>query len=587
MKTQPTSHGISIRVLPPIAVTELRWLAGAVIVLLLVAQVPPTVERLLGPPNRVHIGTYMYVQDFSYYLSAMREGAASSSWLIHNPFTAEQHSAAFMYPLYVGVGKLAAATNVPPLSVYNVLETLGRVILPTSLYVFIAAFVPGVRLRRIAFILGMIGGGLAIWERSVEVIFNLPPLLGIKGAMEYITFTTMLLSPHLTLGFSALLLSIVFFAAAARGSRTALGLLFVSVAAISLLNSFSLPVTLATFGGYFVLRSVQERKLHTSSFLACLVAGVASAPFLVYNLAVFARDPFWAAVYLGLRVLSEPRPWDLPVDFGVVFLLAVVAVVAELRARRRDRATLGKEPAQGQARTEWERPFADRGLLLTWLLTIIVFSHAPVPYQNRFLLGLQPGLSVFAAYGLLIACEAAAAALQRHGLLESRARAMGHRLVSYPILILAAGTFLVVFASVNIAVATDAPSAQYRVDRDTYALAQWLAANTGRDDVILAAPGTSNVLAGMITGRVVAGHPVAINYDQKVITIGSLYRGEMSESEARSFLKANRTSYLVTGTEERVVGGSDPGVQLHLPVVMKIGQAIAYAIPRTELDRLR
>src|SRR5438128_1274966 len=73
------------RVLPEISRSERRWLATVTLLLVLLAQGPPTVERLWGLTDRVHVGTYWYHTDFSAYLAAMREGASSPSWLIRNP----------------------------------------------------------------------------------------------------------------------------------------------------------------------------------------------------------------------------------------------------------------------------------------------------------------------------------------------------------------------------------------------------------------------------------------------------------------------------------------------------------------------
>jgi hypothetical protein len=90
---------------------------------------------------------------------------------------------------------------------------------------------------------------------------------------------------------------------------------------------------------------------------------------------------------------------------------------------------------------------------------------------------------------------------------------------------------------------------------------------------------TGNVLAGMLSGRVVAGHPVAVQYERKVATLTALYQGQLTEQEIKNFLRANRASYVLEGPEERALGSMDPGEQLHLPVVMRVGDAVAYAIP--------
>src|SRR5687768_1900458 len=100
----------------------------------LLVLTPPTLARLFGPADRVHLGTYWYTTDFTVYLAAMREGMVSPSWLIHNHMTAEAHNPAFLFPLYVGIGKLAAVSGLPIMALYAVAETLGRLALILGVY---------------------------------------------------------------------------------------------------------------------------------------------------------------------------------------------------------------------------------------------------------------------------------------------------------------------------------------------------------------------------------------------------------------------------------------------------------------------
>jgi 6-phospho-beta-glucosidase len=65
--------------------------------------------------------------DFSQYAAAMREGAAAASWLIHDHLTGEPHAPAFMYPLYVGLGKLAGLLHLDAQAVYHGAEIAARV----------------------------------------------------------------------------------------------------------------------------------------------------------------------------------------------------------------------------------------------------------------------------------------------------------------------------------------------------------------------------------------------------------------------------------------------------------------------------
>src|SRR6202521_525662 len=98
------------------------WLLGALGVVLVIGQLPLVLSMCCAPVGATGLGTAWFVNDFAQYESAMRQGAEQSGWLIHDAFTAEPHAAAFMFPLYVGLGKLGAALNLPGAVLEHTLE---------------------------------------------------------------------------------------------------------------------------------------------------------------------------------------------------------------------------------------------------------------------------------------------------------------------------------------------------------------------------------------------------------------------------------------------------------------------------------
>src|SRR5438128_9107010 len=99
------------------------WLVAVV---LIVAELPRLIAACCAPPGAAGLGTAWFVNDFAQYESAMRQGAEQSGWLVHDAFTAEPHAAAFMFPLYVGIGKLATTLHLPSVAVEHVVEVLAR-----------------------------------------------------------------------------------------------------------------------------------------------------------------------------------------------------------------------------------------------------------------------------------------------------------------------------------------------------------------------------------------------------------------------------------------------------------------------------
>src|SRR5438128_11932822 len=105
------------------------WLLAVMAVAMIVAELPHVLAMCCAPAGATGLGTAWFVNDFAQYESAMRQGAEQSGWLVHDPFTAEPHQAAFMFPLYVGIGKVAATLHVPADAVEHLVEILARALL--------------------------------------------------------------------------------------------------------------------------------------------------------------------------------------------------------------------------------------------------------------------------------------------------------------------------------------------------------------------------------------------------------------------------------------------------------------------------
>jgi hypothetical protein len=204
--------------------------------------------------------------------------------------------------------------------------------------------------------------------------------------------------------------------------------------------------------------------------------------------------------------------------------------------------------------------------------------YAPVPYQRRFAFGLQPGLAALAILGWPALQHWLDGRLHQWRLAPATSAALASRLVTYVgVMGCSLGT-IAVFAVMTLSAATNMPIQVYTIDRDSYAAAQQLAAQTGPDDVLLCAWDTCNVLAGVMPGRVVLGYEVAtLHASAKRASVEALYRGELTTSQIRDVLQANRVTYVLYGAEERALGSFDPGAAMGLSIVTRVGDAIVYA----------
>ncbi len=542
---------------------EWVWLGAATLLVLLLTLVPPTVGRAVGPQDRVHVGTFWYTGDFTQYLAAMHEGASGPSWLIRDHFSAEPHDPVFMYPLYVAIGKIAAASQLPTMSIFAACELLMRLTLPIAVYVFLSAFVRNVVERRLGFVLAVFSGGFVIWLDLGRLLLSGEPgatTMDLTVAVPYVemlAFATLFAAPHIGLGLALTLLSVVCFLAACRGRQHAFHLLAGATLLLGLVHPFNLPVLPCIFLAYGLLETLVHRHLAWRPLQGAALTGLVAAPFVLYNFATFTSTAFWSQTYGAQQSMLSPPPWAFPIIFGIVFLLAPLGVYR-----------LGKT---------WK---PEQRLLVTFVVVELAWMYVPVPYQRRFALGLQPALAAVAALGWPLLRNGSLRLVERLKVPASRRSALAVRLALYPLLILGVGDSLWAYSNVVVSAATNHPSRLYFVGRDKYEASYWVAQHSTQDDVTAAEFLSSAVLGGLVPGAVVVGNPIAtLRFQDKLDTMVKLYRGELSADAAERFLAENRVRYVLEGPEEREWGDWDPGLQLGLPIAARIGDVVIYERP--------
>src|SRR5579859_4554795 len=162
---------------------DASWLLGASAALILLCSLPYALATWFGPSDLEHIGTFWFMRDFSQYQAAMREGASQSGWLIHDHLSAEDHSAEFVYQLYVAAGKLSALMGLGNLTVFAVLEWLGRLAVLGGAYAFAATFLKPRRQRRLAVLLTLGALGLDALAAALRLLLDGAGLHALDGLL--------------------------------------------------------------------------------------------------------------------------------------------------------------------------------------------------------------------------------------------------------------------------------------------------------------------------------------------------------------------------------------------------------------------
>jgi len=461
--------GSGARAAPLLARVEWWWVGWAAAGLAL-AEGPLLLGACCGPAGLTGLGTFWFVNDFSQYEAAMRQGASGASWLIHDQFTPEAHRAALMFTAYVGLGKLAALLGAGPLALYRPAELLARLALLLGVRRFALGLFATARLQRLAAVLILFGMGLGLPAALYGALRGVEAYTG-NGSYEVNTFGLLFSAPHAALAM-AITLEVVGRVARAPARTSAAELTGFALAglALALLHPFHLPALLAGLGLFALARlGGGGRDVAALARLAALAAG--AAPLLVYDAVTFAGDPFWSATYSAQNLLPSPPPWALPIEYGVVLVLAVPGAV--IAARR------------GGA---W-------WAVLAWLALLVACSYVPLPYQRRLGFGAQPALAALAVLGLAWASE-------WMGARAGRALELGA-------LALALATTAVVSVGIVASALRQEPLRPYRADLGSAAAARVLAARACAADLVLADWNLSNYLAGAMPARLAGGHPVA------------------------------------------------------------------------------
>src|SRR5207244_13019465 len=220
--------------------------------------------------------------------AAMREGAHQSSWLIHDHFSVEPHSAALMYVLYVAAGKFAALVGLSDFAVFAGLEWLGRFAVLGATYLFAATFVQAKSQRRLAVLLSLFALGLDAWLAPLRLIID---GLGVQGLanllpdtinpyLEVSSFGVLLSAPHLMLGLALTLLCAPIYLNAVERGRAWMPLLGCTALTLSLVHSFNTPVLI----GVLVVHALWTGR---RAWPAAIVAAVAAAPMALYSVFLY------------------------------------------------------------------------------------------------------------------------------------------------------------------------------------------------------------------------------------------------------------------------------------------------------------
>jgi hypothetical protein len=542
---------------PAVGVQRREWqwvLAGAVLVLAL-TSIPYVAgwEAAAGNPELTFGGFVIGVEDGNSYLAKMAQGARGH-WLFRIVYTSEPHDGVLFFLFHILLGKgaallpgPAAALPVRLIWVYHLSRLICGLGLLAMVYRFVAEFLPTVPLRRLAWLMVALGGGLGWlllalglgdWLGSPPLDFILP---------EGFTFLTVFFLPHVALGRMLLLGGMLVWLKGAE--RLADGELNpwagIWAGPIWLLMGLIVPfypaVAGVVVGATLLAWWAAEQRFPSRRVRLSLIAGLIAAPAVLYSAWVFVTDPVmkgWAAQNL---ILSPPVPHYL-----AAYLLP------------------GLLAAGGAAWVWRRRPGRRYWLLVAWVLAVPLLLYAPFNLQRRLIEGYQVPLCTLAVLG------ADRAIWPRLGRRVSRPWPLAAGLL----LLLIPSSLVLVAGSTLAVMATESPI--FHVSEEV-AVAAWLTENAPEGALVVSDYGSGNFLPGWAPVRSYYGHgPETIEFATKKENVLRFYAAETDDGWRRSFLAANGVRYVLEGPAERALGGFQPADAVYLRPVYRKGDWALY-----------
>lgn len=521
---------------------EFRWPLLFTLAIVVAVEVPQRLAASHAASGMQFGGMFWGLNDPPQYLSAMRQGAASSGWLIYDRFTQEPHNPTLLYPLYVGLGKLAWLLGMGMEQAFLGAASFGRAFLLLAAWSFTRLASDNLTARRSGLVTIGLSTGIASVVALVARLTDLPLPLAARelNDPELNTFLVMFTAPHLMLGLGLLLVVARLYAECwDQPAAWKYVVLAAAVLLLGLTNPFTLVPLYAVVVTHMVVMVAWRRRLERTGSGGAAVVLACPAPLILVNVLTFSLDPFWSATYGRQNVTTVPPLSEILLAFGLVLPLAALGI------------------------RQFVRPLTPgRLLILVWIPLAFLLMQAPTGIQRRFGIGLHPALALLAAYG----------AIQLWHVIRSPDLPL--RWLSRPVLTAAFVQALVGSSAYTYVVAWTialAPLLGWQqppmpgADRASYqpaevvAAADWLAVNASPDDVVLGAILTGSYVAGTAPGRVYVGHWVGtLDYGSKVSASNWFFSAPLDD-ERRAFLGEHGIRYVVYGPHERLLGGQ-PGL---------------------------
>lgn len=536
---------------------ERKWVLRFALVVMFLTSLPYVLGYLTQGETWRFSGFIFGVEDGNSYLGKMLRGSAGE-WLFRSPYSAVPQRGALIFVPYILLGKLVAppGTHDQLVNLYHLFRFGSGVLAILATYDFLAIFCKAIWARRTGVVLAILGGGLGwlllflgqrTWFGTLALEFYSPESFGFLGIFGI---------PHLALARALLLWSLTRYLWMVQASNCRQPAEWLKAGLLWLLASLAQPLAglvvgfvigihLAALAGWQVWRKhtgvSTDWPRWREIFRSALVAGIIPLPYLLYNLIVFAQDP-----YLKIWTLQNQIPSPHPAHYLLAYIIVLPLVFSgALKVLRHN-------PWSG-----W--------LLVSWTCSLTFLAYAPFALQRR----LPEGIWVAMVALVIVSIE-----YQPWSLRARKGLVIGLLITcTLSTLILWSGSIQAILR----------PGEPIFLKAAQSQVFEYLESSARKDQVVLTSFQTGNALPAWTPQFVVIGHgPESADLEENLTHVNAFFGKNISDRERLALLKEFDVDYLIWGSSEQDQRAWDPRQMPFLRAIFEQEQFVLFQVISAE-----
>lgn len=525
---------------------EKKWVIVFSLLVILITTLPYLLGYFRQGEEWRFTGFIINIEDGNSYLAKMIRGSAGD-WLFKTPYSAYPQQGFISFLPYLLLGKLMSAPNLhdQAVALFHIFRCCGIFFLAYTSYSFIAHFISDLRMRRLATIFCVMGGGAGwlslvglskLWAGRIPVEFYSPEAFGFLMVFDL---------PHLCFSRGFLLIAVKEFFI--KDPKMNINVIMKKGLPWSMIGIFQ-PLTIIS--GWLLIaaqwltiaiwHSLKNRKWELNSFINdiglknTIIAIGFSLPFVLYNFLSFQLDPYLKG-WFTQNILISPPVSDYLLAYLPYLPLALWGIIKLYKENIPQAIFIG-------------------------LSIILLISAAYIPYnlQRRLLEGVFVLLIISSFIGIKN--------LQQKWTMPATLL-LSNALI--PTIVIVIGSIISIWK----------PRQPLYMDTEKSTIFEEFNSFQQKDSIVLASYENSNQIPSWSPVFTLIGHgPESANLGELKQRIRAFYNVSSTEESRQALLNEFNIHYLIYGPEERKLGDWDPNSFSGLEVIFSQGNYQVFQI---------